>query len=131
MATLKIDLALPEPAYEQIVRGLRKMLVAGELVPGEQLPTVRQLATDLGLNHNTVAEGYRMLAKEGWLELRQGRGATVLARTSPRAFKESKGRFASQLHDLVAKAIADGVPRLAIAGELTVAAETVRKGESS
>ena len=41
---LRIDLASPRPVYEQIVSGLRAVLVAGEFAPGEQLPTVRQLA---------------------------------------------------------------------------------------
>ena len=131
MVTLRIDLGLPLPAYEQIVRGLRSLLVAGELEPGEQLPTVRQLAGDLGLNHNTVAEAYRLLAKEGWLELRQGRGATVVARSSPRAWRAARETFGRHLADLTAKAIADGVPRTVIADELAAAAAAIRKGESS
>jgi GntR family transcriptional regulator len=128
---LKIDLALPEPAYEQIVRGLRALLVSGELAPGEQLPAVRQLAMDLGLNHNTVAEAYRLLAKEGWLDLRHGRGATVVARQSPRASRASKSQFVRQLQELIAKAISDGVPRAVIAEGLTGIAEEITKGELS
>jgi DNA-binding transcriptional regulator YhcF (GntR family) len=132
MATvLKIDLALPEPAYEQIVRGLRALLVGGELAPGEQLPAVRQLAVDLGLNHNTVAEAYRLLAKEGWLDLRHGRGATVVARQSPRPSRASKSQFARQLQELIAKAISDGVPRAVIAEGLTGIAAEITKGELS
>ena len=62
---LRVDLAAPRPVYEQIVSGLRALLVAGEFAPGERLPTVRQLATVLGVHHNTVAESYRVLAEEG------------------------------------------------------------------
>jgi GntR family transcriptional regulator len=124
---LRIDLSLPEPAYEQIVRALRTLLVSGALPPGEPLPPVRQLATDLGLNHNTVAEAYRLLAKEGWVELRQGRGATVLPRAKPRASREARDEFSRRLRELVVKAIADGLPRAAIAETLASEAAALRK----
>ncbi len=127
---LRIDLSLPEPAYEQIVRALRTMLVNGGLEAGEQLPPVRQLASDLGLNHNTVAEAYRMLAREGWLELRQGRGATVLPRSRPRPSRESKEEFRRRLRELVVKAIADGLGRPALAEVLEAEASSVREDES-
>jgi GntR family transcriptional regulator len=128
--TLRIDLSVPEPAYEQIVRSLRSLLVSGEFEAGEQLPPVRQLATDLGVNHNTVAEAYRMLAREGWLELRQGRGATVLLRSKPRPSRGSKDDFARRLRELVVKAIADGLGRSAIADALAAEAASVRKEPS-
>ena len=53
--------------------------------PGDLLPPVRQLALDLGVHFNTVALAYRMLAAEGWLELKRRRGAAVIARNAPRA----------------------------------------------
>ena len=130
LQTLRIDLSLAEPAYEQIVCALRTMLVNGGLTPGEQLPPVRQLATDLGLNHNTVAEAYRMLAREGWLDLRQGRGATVLSRSKPKPPREAKEEFRRRLRELLAKAISDGLPRTALAEVLEAETAAVRKAES-
>lgn len=121
---LRIDLASARPVYEQIVGGLRAFLVHGQFEAGERLPTVRQLATDLGVHHNTVAESYRVLAEEGWLELRRGYGATVLDRHSPRANAQANERFVRHLEELVAKAIAEGVPRTAVAGRI---AEIVQK----
>jgi DNA-binding transcriptional regulator YhcF (GntR family) len=129
--TLRIDLGLPVPAYEQIVRGVRGLLVGGELRPGDVLPTVRQLAGDLGVNHNTVAEAYRMLAREGWLDLRQGRGATVIERSSPKATRAARVEMLRHLEHVIAKAVSDGVPRSVIAEELERAAASTRKGESS
>lgn len=117
--TLRIDLGAHAPAYEQIVSGLRAMLVAGEFEPGDQLPTVRQLAVDLSVHHNTVAEAYRVLAAEGWLDLRRGRGAIVLGRRAPEPTAESQERFGQSLRELVAKAITDGVPGTAIASLMT------------
>lgn len=125
--TLRIDLASPRPVYEQIVSGLRALLVAGEFAPGEQLPTVRQLAVDLGVHHNTVAESYRILAEEGWLDLRRGRGAMVLGRREPRPITPTKHGFSRHLEELVAKAITDGVPRSALAEQMAALAEKLRK----
>ena len=125
--TLRIDLASPRPVYEQIVSGLRAVLVAGEFAPGEQLPTVRQLATDLGVHHNTVAESYRVLAEEGWLDLRRGRGAVVLRREEPRPITAVKHGFNRHLEELVAKAITDGVPRAALAEHMSALAKKLAK----
>ena len=59
---LQIDLGSTVPVYEQIANGLRAELVAGRFSPGAKLPTVRTLAIDLGVHHNTVAGAYRQLA---------------------------------------------------------------------
>jgi DNA-binding transcriptional regulator YhcF (GntR family) len=85
--TLRVSLNLdsPTPAYRQIANDLRRHLVEERLKPGDLLPPVRQLAVDLGVHFNTVALAYRMLADEGWLELKRRRGAAVLTRNAPRA----------------------------------------------
>jgi DNA-binding transcriptional regulator YhcF (GntR family) len=82
---VSINLESPTPAYRQIADDLRRHLVEERLKPGDLLPPVRQLAVDLGVHFNTVALAYRMLADEGWLELKRRRGATVIARNAPRA----------------------------------------------
>ncbi len=80
---IRIDLNSPVPATRQIADGLRVELVEGRLKPGDYLPSVRRIAMELGVHFNTVAEAYRVLASEGWLDLRHGRGATVVERTQP------------------------------------------------
>jgi GntR family transcriptional regulator len=125
--TLRIDLASPRPVYEQIVSGLRAVLVSGEFEAGEQLPTVRQRAVDLGVHHNTVAESYRVLAEEGWLDLRRGRGAVVLDRREPKPITASKHGFGQRLEELVAKAITDGVPRTALAEHMAALAKKLAR----
>src|SRR5262245_37373879 len=86
-STLRVSLNLesPIPAYRQIADDLRRHLVDERLKPGDLLPPIRQLALDLGVHFNTVALAYRLLADEGWLELKRRRGATVIARNAPRA----------------------------------------------
>jgi len=109
MAAITIDLASPVPAYRQIASALRALLVTGELAPGTSLPTVRELAVDLGVHHNTVAEAYRALAEEGWLELRRKVGARVLDRARPRPKRGEREIFGRRLRELVAEARAAGL----------------------
>lgn len=107
--TLTLDPSASRPAYRQIADALRAQLVAGDFAPGELLPPVRELAVDLGVHHNTVAEAYRSLAEEGWLELTRGRGATVRAREAKSADTGVQERFARQLRELLAHALAEGL----------------------
>ncbi len=62
---------------EQLHDQLRGLIQSGRLSPGQRLPPVRELAEALGVHFNTVARAYRLLAKEGWVALRHGRGAYV------------------------------------------------------
>ena len=129
LPVLQIDLSSPLPASEQIVRGLRATLLTGRFRPGDQLPSVRQLALDLGVHHNTVAGAYRQLAEEGWLNLRRGRGATVIERPLPAPTPRAEAEFCKRLEELVVKALAEGVPSAVVSRELTVLAAKLQKGE--
>ena len=107
--SLQIDLSSETPAYRQIVDGLRAKLVAGVLRPGTRLPPVRQLALDLTVHHNTVAEAYRILAAEGWLDLRQGRGAIILDYTPAPASEADEALLARRIGELVVHGRAKGI----------------------
>ncbi|MEY3231042.1 MAG: transcriptional regulator, GntR family, partial [Planctomycetota bacterium] len=78
-AMLTVSLASPVPLHDQIVGGLRNLIAAGALVAGDELPPVRQLAADLGINLNTVARAYRELTDAGLLASVRGRGTVVIA----------------------------------------------------
>lgn len=121
---LRINLDRETPAYRQIADAIRTSLVSGNLLPGAFLPPVRQVAVDLGVHFNTVAEAYRILAEEGWLDLKRRRGAMVLNRAAPVAPDPEKLRsFTRRLTELVAELRAAGVPAPAIAFELKTVAE--------
>ena len=95
-------------------------------MPGDQLPPVRQLAIDLGVHFNTVAQAYRLLADEGWLELKRRRGATVLDRGVPRPpGKERRELSLQALNALTAKLRADGIPAGEIAEQLRKLADSI------
>jgi GntR family transcriptional regulator len=124
---IRIDLALPTPAYRQIVDEVRTLLVEGALAPGARLPSVRRLAMELGVHFNTVGEAYRELANEGWLDLRQGHGATVLDRAKPEpASPERLVEFRDRLRNLVTQMRAAGVSAPKIAAELRAAKENLK-----
>ncbi len=127
---VRIDLGSGAPAYAQIVAQLRALLVSGALAAGTRLPTVRQLAVDLGVHHNTVALAYRTLAEEGWLELRRGRGAVVVERQGPRASSRAQEEFSRRLEGLLAKAAADGLSPKAIVREFEALGRKLWKGKT-
>ena len=117
----------PVPAYQQIVDWFRTLLVAGELTPGTALPSVRRMASDLGVHFNTVAAAYRVLADEGWLDLRRGRAAQVIARTVPRAAgREALEAFSNRLRSLTAFMRANGVPLEELRAELQAVAKELK-----
>ena len=123
MMQVRIDLEAAAPAWRQITDQLRAALVCGQLRPGAQLASVRELALDLGLNHNTVAEAYRQLAAEGFLRLDRRTGAVVLERKAPRPPAGEQERFAGRLRTLLAEARAAGIPAPALQSALRRAME--------
>lgn len=80
---IKIDFRSDQPIYIQIVEQIRRQVASGELKQGDQLPTVRQLATDLRVNFNTVARAYRLLDEVGLISTQQGRGTYIWEQPSP------------------------------------------------
>jgi GntR family transcriptional regulator len=75
---LRIDMSRPVPPYEQLRAQVAGLVAAGELRPGSRLPSVRQLAGDLGLAPGTVARAYSELEAAGAL-VTQRRGGTFVA----------------------------------------------------
>jgi GntR family transcriptional regulator len=68
------------PTYVQIIQQVRQALLSGGLKPGDRLPTVKEVVSDLAINPNTVLKAYRELEREGLVEGRQGVGTFALRR---------------------------------------------------
>jgi DNA-binding transcriptional regulator YhcF (GntR family) len=83
----EVDTGSPTPPYEQIRSQVATMIASGTLLPGTHLPSIRQLAADLGIAANTVARAYRELELEGLVASRVRHGTTVTAEPAilPRA----------------------------------------------
>jgi DNA-binding transcriptional regulator YhcF (GntR family) len=125
---LRIDLSSGLPAYRQIVDSIRALLVEEILRPGDLLPPVRQLALDLGVHFNTVADAYRVLAEEGWLDLKRRRGALVIERSRPGPPDPARTEaFSRRLRELVAEVQSAGISVRHIARELRLLAEGLEK----
>jgi DNA-binding transcriptional regulator YhcF (GntR family) len=121
---IRIDLQSSIPATRQIADALRVQLVEGGLLPGARLPSVRRAAMELGVHFNTVAEAYRVLAAEGWLDLRHGRGALVVDREPPAAASRTDlAEYRRRLRELISQMRAQGVSPDKIADELRAFAE--------
>lgn len=80
MNSLKVNLDFSSgiPIYAQIVDQVRALLLSGDLKPGDQLPTVRQLASELRVNFNTIARAYRLLDEAKLISTQRGRGTYLL-----------------------------------------------------
>ncbi len=78
---ISIDECSPEPLYKQIHDQIIAGIATGELEPGTSLPSVRSLASDLGINLHTVNKAYAVLRDEGYVQMR-GRAGAVISETS-------------------------------------------------
>ena len=85
--TLHLDFRAGLPIYIQIMNQIENQVVGGTLKPGDQLPTVRALASELRVNFNTVARAYRMLDEARIISTQQGRG-TFITEIPPPEVKE-------------------------------------------
>ncbi len=105
MSIVTVDSRDATPIYAQLDRGLRAAIATGRLGPGDQLPTVRQLAVELSINANTVARVYAELERGGVIETRRGVGSFVSA--AGRAEARPAPEKARRLSAFVTRILAD------------------------
>lgn len=77
-----LDFRSDIPIYTQVIEQVRQQVASGKLKAGDQLPTVRALASDLRVNFNTIARAYRLLDEAGIISTQQGRGTYILEEPS-------------------------------------------------
>jgi GntR family transcriptional regulator len=103
-----LDLKSGVPAYRQIIDQVLGAIAAGSLKPGDQLPTVRQLAVNLTINPNTVVRAYRELEIRGVLETQQGTGTFIANKKIKQSDVERQRRLNQIVGEFVARAGAEG-----------------------
>ena len=91
-----IEASSPVPIYAQVVAQVRAAIAAGELRAGDVLPSVRQLAAELRVNPNTVAQAYRELEHEGLTYVQRGQG-TFVAEVGPERLAGERAQVARAL----------------------------------
>ena len=95
---------------KQIVDAVRMKVATGDLVPGDQVPSVRAMAQQLSINPNTVAKSYAELTGEGWLESRQGLGLFVAVPRQRLSDEERERRLEEAMARFINEVIALGFP---------------------
>ena len=104
---IKLDMSNSTPIYIQLRNAIVKGIGNGELLPNESLPTVRQMAEDLGINTMTVNKSYSLLKAEGFIEVDRRHGAKVKKVFQPS--KEFEEKLEQNLELLIAESVIKGV----------------------
>lgn len=97
--TLQLDFHSGLPIYTQIANQIQSLLANGLLKPGDQLPTVRALASELRVNFNTVARAYRILDEARIISTQQGRGTYITEIPPPEVTERLRQESLSALTD--------------------------------
>jgi GntR family transcriptional regulator len=107
---LSVSAESPVPIYEQIVDRVVFAVAAGDVEPGTLLPSVRELATELLVHHNTVSKAYQELERRGMVAPRRGLGVEVTAE-APRLCREQRREvIREQLRRALHEAFASQLP---------------------
>lgn len=106
---ISLNLYDPRPIYEQLMEGLRRLILTGSLPAGERLPSVRELAAQLSINPNTIQRAYRELEAEGYVCTVPGKGtfAAALSEVS----SERRQKLLTQFSQVTAELLRLGVSR--------------------
>jgi DNA-binding transcriptional regulator YhcF (GntR family) len=114
---IQIDRNLDEPAYEQVARQIRDAIATGLLKPRDLLPGVRGLASDLGVNLNTIARAYRVLEEQGFVQIRDRSGVEV-AEPARRAPAGASAALCDELWHVLMRMRQAGMPPTGIRREI-------------
>ncbi len=124
---LTIDTSDSRPIYQQVADGIKELIARGKLEQGATLPSVRQLASDLGVNLNTIATAYRELQKDGLIVIRHGSGSVVASRTATQRSAEELVRpLRTALTELVLSGLSPNKIQSIVMRELKLAAKETK-----
>lgn len=111
---LRIEKGSSVPISRQIAEQVAALCAAGNLSPGDRLPSVRELARELAVNQNTILRVYERLTGEGLLQRRHGQGTFVAETAGDRAAAVHKQRILDEFRQLGRQAVGLGLSRDAI-----------------
>lgn len=117
---ISINYRDPRPIYEQVRDALRKLIVSGSLPSDQKLPSMRELASSLAINPNTIQRAYRELEQEGYICTVPGKGSFACARTD--VDEERKSALLHQFDETVGELLYLGVSPAVLCAR-------IRKGE--
>ena len=104
-----LDYRDARPIYAQITDGFRDQIIAGILQPGDKMPSVRELATELTINPNTIQRSYRDLESQGWIVSVPGKGSFIqgIPKTDPAQVQALLAEFDKLTATLLAMGLRD------------------------
>ena len=105
----KIDPDSSSPIYEQIARQVKYAVAEGTLIPGQLVPSVRELAKSAAINPNTVQRAYLDLQNEEVIEPLRGRGMVVCSGAKRRCISDRQAQLKERFEGLVREAILSGL----------------------
>ena len=114
---IHLDYRDARPIYAQIVDGYREQILSGVLQPEDKLPSVRELASVLPINPNTIQRAYRQLETEGWIATVPGKGCFVCG--APVATLRQREELLAQFDKLTAGLLALGMTQEELTERLT------------
>ena len=104
-----LDYRDARPIYTQIMDGFKEQIASGILQPGDKLPSVRELASTLAINPNTIQRSYRQLEMEGWIVTVPGKGCFVCS--NEKLAEEEKKRLLAQFDEVTEGLLSFGISR--------------------
>jgi DNA-binding transcriptional regulator YhcF (GntR family) len=130
MIEFRLDARSGVPAYLQLVHQVRQALSLGLLQPGDQLPTVKEVAARVAINPNTVLKAYRELDHEGLVDGRRGQG-TFVSSTIPAQPAANHTQLRAELGDWIARARRAGLEDESIVALMTVTLQSAASTEAA
>ncbi len=106
---LRIEKGSSAPISRQIGQQIAALCAAGSLAAGDRLPSVRELARDLGVNQNTILRVYERLCRDGLLEMRQGQGTFVSLDARANASPGQRNRLLEELRHIARQCVGLGM----------------------
>jgi GntR family transcriptional regulator len=97
------------PLYLQIIIQIKEQIRKGTLKPGDELPSVRELADSLGINMHTVRSAYVKLREQGIINLRLGRRATIARLEQPENKRVVEAEITARMEELITDALLMGL----------------------
>ena len=114
---IHLDYRDARPIYTQISDGIRDQILSGRLQMGDKLPSVRELATELTINPNTIQRSYRELEMQGWIASVPGKGSFVCGIPGSAAGEQQE--LLEEFDKLTARLLALGITRQELMDHLT------------
>lgn len=108
---IRLDMQSDVPIYTQLMNQIIEGIASKQLAPGEYLPSVRSLASDIGVNLHTVNKAYTLLKQEGFIQIHRQKGVVVNPDGMPGITSDYQHKQEAQLRPVIAEAICRGMDK--------------------